>query len=374
MHSSNSNQEEFNKVKIVQNTSKYKKTHHKIFKITKDKNDGGESEKNDDEEDIVSSSFNDVMEEIPKNKRVSAFSKVNFSKLSDDEKNERLRNLSGLVSRLRKKLRNQDRKFKQKMNKKITKLFESSLGIKPKQEDKDKVESDHTYCDGLINNLIKSIKILKENENAKFEDEKNLIENLLYIISDNKLSIESIHFKKICTIIRMFIEKEKIKYISEDGKAITYSFKEKDIIVTPQEYDYYLPFKNNEEALRNIFGLSMINKDYPNIINFSNNFPFNNNNNINNINNNISNNSTLPNLFKNINPNPLLNNNPYIPVQEGFNPSNNNNDNVWNYLISMYSGGQQVSQISQIPQSSNISAQNDYNDNINKLLNNKKTR
>lgn len=239
---------------------------------------------------------------ITSDRRVSAKSRVNFSKLTGDEKDERLKNLSSLISRLRKKLRNQERRFKLRVCKNISTLIENNL------EKKQKANSTQ-YYETLVHSLIKVIKMLRENQNAEFEDEKFLLDNLINLLAERKLSTKSINFKKICTQIRMLLDEDKIKYISDIGKNITCSFKDQDIHITPQEYEYYLEYKNNEKILRTIFGLNPGPKEYPNKITFDD-----------------------PKTQRGRNQEEASN------VSQAFNPLNNVNinNNILNQLISMY--------------------------------------
>lgn len=247
-------------------------------------------------------------------KRVSAYSKVNFSKLTSTEKDVRLKNLSSLISRLRKKIRNQERQFKNKVSKGISTLLKDNLDL---------LETGVNGSDNFVQNLISAIKILKENYNANYEDEKHLVENLAEIIALKKLDLNSINFKKICTQVRLFLQADKINYISSIGKNITFQFEDKDISITPLEYDKYSIFKNNEPALKAIFGLAGSNKDYPNKIIFEKEGQksFNHNTQDNNINDNCQN---------------LQNINSYSSFNPYYSNSVNINNNVLNQLISMY--------------------------------------
>jgi len=62
--------------------------------------------------------------------RILANSKVNFSKLSDQEKDHRLKNLAKLVKRLRRKTRNLEQKLKKNANKILNRYLSKYLGIK----------------------------------------------------------------------------------------------------------------------------------------------------------------------------------------------------------------------------------------------------
>ena len=114
-----------------------------------------------------------ISEENEFNSRVSAFSKVNFSKLTEYEKDIRLRNLSNLVYKLKRRIEKIQFKDKSTKSSQIKKLLSKHVD----------------EIDGFnFENLTKALKILKNFQEHSFEDEKNLIKNLIYLIADEKLS------------------------------------------------------------------------------------------------------------------------------------------------------------------------------------------
>lgn len=173
---------------------------------------------------------------------------------------------------MRKKIRNQDRKFKTKIGKNLSSAIVAELGLS---------DSDKGCYEKFFQNLIKGIKILKDNKDAQFEDERFLLENLVAQIAEKKLTLNSINFKKICTQIRMKLDKSNINYISNEGKDITYSFQEGEVNITPKEYEFYIQYKDNEKVLRAIFGIESQTKEYPNRISFGDSSKVSQNNNIN---------------------------------------------------------------------------------------------
>jgi hypothetical protein len=228
----------------------------KIFEITKNKKTKGlDTANSDSNEEIEGSDEDYTMEEG--NKRISAGSKVNFNKLSENEKDNRLKNLSVLITRLRKKIRNLETKCQKNVANNTKSYIDSQLSINGKDSG---FNLDH---------LIKALKVVKDHNEHHYEDEKNILENFIVLLAEERLSLNSIHFKKICSQIRMFLDKEKINFISKKGQKIIYSFKERDIFITPQEYDQYKEFKNNERVIRTIMGINPLQGDYPEKIVFS---------------------------------------------------------------------------------------------------------
>jgi len=225
----------------------------------------------------------------PVRKRVSAFSKVNFTKLKNEEKDERLQNLSKLVKRLRRKVKNLENKFKNNTNKLLTKFISHSLGISKKkkfsQEENNFTNNDLNNSTNNISNsnssnncsleidvdkICKALNNLRNYENFEYEDEKHIIENMINLIAEDKLPLDSINFRKICTQLRLFTSQEKINYISKKGQKITFSFPERDLNITAKEYEYYSNFKDREDVIRMILGISEQGGDinYPEKINF----------------------------------------------------------------------------------------------------------
>lgn len=200
------------------------------------------NEKNKVKKDCESEDNNTEMEldEESEGRRVSAFSKVNFKKLTEEEKNDRLKNLSKLIKNLRKKVKNLEHKFKSDANITVNKCISQSVG---------------TNVNFNLDKLCKALKIVKESDSIEYEDQRNPIENLIELIAEEKLTPDSVNFKKICTQIRLFLNKERIKYVSKRGQKITFSFPEKDINISGKEYEMYSKYKDREDIIRVILGM-----------------------------------------------------------------------------------------------------------------------
>ena len=247
---------------IPQNMLRKKRLKNQIFQIAKIKTNkiinpqSLSEDESDNEPEIELNADNDDI-------RVSAKSKVNFSKLNENEKDERLKNLAKLVKRLRRKTRNLEQRFKSNANKILGKYISNSLGIK-------KNKQNNNPLDLSIENLCKSIKILRQYEKFEYKDQSHVIENFINLIAEQKLQLDSISFRKICTQIRLFISKESSNFISDKGQKITFSFPEKDVNITTKEYELYSKYKDKEEIMRTIFGIPEDNTQniYPDRINF----------------------------------------------------------------------------------------------------------
>jgi hypothetical protein len=103
--------------------------------------------------------------------------------------------------------------------------------------------------------VCKALKRVRNFEDFEYEDQRHFIENLINLVADDKLKIDSLTFKKICTLLRPLIPKEKIKYISKKDAKITISFPETEINITNREYNTISKFKENEGVLRAVFGV-----------------------------------------------------------------------------------------------------------------------
>ena len=111
--------------------------------------------------------------------RINSYSKVNFSKLSPEEKDLRLKNLAKMVKHLRKKIRSYETKNEQNQRYSISSKNEKSLKASHKK---------------LISNVIKAHFLLKSH--MKNEKENNYIELFFELLANNKMKIDSSYFKK----------------------------------------------------------------------------------------------------------------------------------------------------------------------------------
>jgi len=107
-----------------------------------------------------------------------------------------------------------------------------------------------------VDRLCGALNNLRNYENFEYEDEKHIIENLINLIAEDKLPLDSINFRKICTQVRLFTPPEKVQYIDKTGQKITFSFPEVDLQISPKEYDYYSNYKDKEDVIRMILGIT----------------------------------------------------------------------------------------------------------------------
>ena len=227
-----------------------------------DKKITNSSSNSENQNDSESSNFDLDDEEMSQdNKRVSAISKVNFKKLNDTEKEERLKNLAKSVKKLRRKVKSLESKFKSNGNKIVNKFISENINLKKK----------NTYVPNFdLDKLCRALKVIKDSEKHEYDDQRNLIENLIELIADERITPDSVNYKKLCTQIRLFLGKEKVKYIAKRGQKITFSFPEKDINISSKEYELYSKYKDKEDVIRTIVGLKEdeVYEEYPSLINF----------------------------------------------------------------------------------------------------------
>ncbi len=152
--------------------------------------------------------------------RISAFSKVNFSKLNPEEKDLRLKNLAKIVKHLRKKIRNYETKNEDGH------CLKNEKNLKTAQKK-------------LISNVIKAQSLLKSQKDKKY------IDLFFKLLASNKMKLDSSFFKKII---------EQIEKCAKETQTIEHK-KEED----PQQQLNFL----------NIYQ----DKSKPLIINFNNNNP-----------------------------------------------------------------------------------------------------
>lgn len=146
--------------------------------------------------------------------RISAFSKVNFSKLSEKEKDQRLQNLVKLVKKLRKRVKDYENKKEQnekKKNLKISKVNEN--------KDLQKLISFYFKANSLYTSYLKKTK----------NSSQNYISTFLELIAGNKLKVDSIYYFKICKQIQKCIEESNRQKLLIDAEA-----KESKFLSQPQ--------------------------------------------------------------------------------------------------------------------------------------------
>jgi len=90
----------------------------------------------------------------------------------------------------------------------------------------------------------------------EYYDQKLAIFNLIHLIAEKRINVESIQFKKICSQVRLFLPKDKIRYISKTNKQSSLIFKEKEAFISKIEYDFCAKYRNDEKIMRTIFGIN----------------------------------------------------------------------------------------------------------------------
>jgi len=185
----------------------------------------------------------------PKAKKISPFSKVNFSKLKVEEKDERLKNLAKLVKRLRRKVRNLENKVRFNASKLLNKYVWTKLGINTKNK---YVPPEFSFD---FDKICRALKRVRNHEDFEFADQKHLIENLINVIAEDKLKLDSLSYKRICSEIRMFLNKDQIKYISKKNSKVTVTFPETEVYITKAEYNKLKKYKDKEDILRAVLGV-----------------------------------------------------------------------------------------------------------------------
>jgi hypothetical protein len=64
---------------------------------------------------------------------------------------------------------------------------------------------------------MKCLKKIRNSNDFEYDDQKHLIENIISYISEDKLKVDSFVYKKLCSIIRLLIPIDQIKFISKKG-------------------------------------------------------------------------------------------------------------------------------------------------------------
>lgn len=181
-----------------------------------DKNWSKNEEKNTDNESETTEEIKITDDQVSSN-RISAFSKVNFSKLNGEEKDLRLKNLAKIVKHLRKKIRTYEAKKEaaQKLSKndKLTKVAQKKL----------------------INNVLKAHTLLKTYLKNSNEKEKNYIDIFFEMIINNKLKFDSIYFKNIIAQIEKCAKDSEI---SQENEGKLQNLNIQNLMGNPQNQQY----------------------------------------------------------------------------------------------------------------------------------------
>jgi len=211
---------------------------------------------------------------IRRGSRLRFINYKNGNKLNEEEKLSKLKILSKIVRRYRRKLKNIKKKFKSNVEKNFQKHLSSKLNCRKK---------DKSDINLPLVNLITTLKKFKNLKSSEFSNENNIIEQFVELIAENKINFNSINFKKICSQIRLFLPKDKIKHISRVHPKIFINLPEKDIYITKKELAYYKKAGEDQDIFRTIFGIKQQCSEQPapqnvfngKLANLFNDFPLN---------------------------------------------------------------------------------------------------
>ena len=170
-------------------------------------------------------------------------------KLKDFEKIEKLKILSKVVRRYRRQLKNIKRKIKQKSEKSFQKYLNKNLSLKDKKKKSSKINFS-------MKNLIITMKKLQDSNNTlDYSEDRNALENLICLIGSGRIDFNSIHYKKICTQIRMFLKDGHIEHLKKNSNILV-NLPEKNVYISKIELEFYKNAINDENIFRAILGLS----------------------------------------------------------------------------------------------------------------------
>jgi len=175
--------------------------------------------------------------------------KYNNKKLSNLEKVEKLKILSKVVRRYRRKIKNIRRKIKQN-SEKIWEKYLSKKIVKNKKNSQKKEKEERNFT---LGNLVSALKKVGNYE-AEYTEDRKAIENLISLIASGKLKPESVQFKKIATQIRMLLSEDKVRTVNRDQK-VSVKFPEKEVFITKKELEFYRKAGSEEGVYRAILGL-----------------------------------------------------------------------------------------------------------------------
>jgi hypothetical protein len=154
-----------------------------------------------------------------------------------------------------------DKKFKQNASKTFIKYVSHALGTSKKlvqdaaKNGKDPEVTPKHKLNLTIDKICRALSNLRNCDSHEYEDQRYLVENLITLIAEDRLDFDSIHFKKICTQVRLLLDEDKVKHISSQDQKVIFSFPEKDVCISSKEYELYSHLKDNEEVMRVILGV-----------------------------------------------------------------------------------------------------------------------
>lgn len=165
--------------------------------------------------------------------KANPFSRVNFTNLNNEEKEERLRNMAKLVKKAKRRLNTFEDKYKKNPIKYLKKHFERRLKSKERR----------LFSFDDLEEAVKNLAALQ----TSMEDEKEILLNLVKLLV-NKEFISSLKFKRICSIIRS--ELIQVKSYKE-GCSINYN--EHSLPISREEYNHLGDYRMNQKALNSIY-------------------------------------------------------------------------------------------------------------------------
>lgn len=192
----------------------------------------------------------DAYSDDPKS-RTSASSRVNFSKLTAEEKERRCHNMSKEVKQLRRKIRNMEER-----------LARSNSG--------QDYRPDEHHSNGVTDSMVQRARDkIKTYQGFELSDQKDLIENLCTVIAQDRMKPDSLAFYMLCTLVRGFLTNEEwTKYEHQPtnnpnsaneeeqlkNKEICVSFPEKEVRISKKEFKVFAPYHENEQIMRLLTG------------------------------------------------------------------------------------------------------------------------
>ena len=185
-----------------------------------------------------------------KNLRIAASSRVNFSKLSAREKEQRCQNLS-------KQLRN----LKKKNHRLQEKLRRVSAHLQPPEHELHARQ----HAQGLAD-VQRAETIISENREFELPDQNQFIYNLCTQIVDGRLPLDSLPFQIMTTMVRNGLTPREKRGDELDFSARPevprVNFRERSVQISKKEFETYFTCGMNEELVRILTG-SFENRSVP---------------------------------------------------------------------------------------------------------------
>jgi hypothetical protein len=299
MLSKETSEKKFNTALFESFIPKKPKTFQKIFRIQKYVKQNKFKDKLINYRELSDDEIEMMKKDSSKAKKLLPFSKVNFSKLTNSEKQVRYTMMKKLVKNLKGKFNKLNNNLEKNPSRFLNKYLNMKLSKTPEKCDdpEDTISAIHQEKPELIQqsnmplekkenffgNLFESVCKSSEYENFEYKDEKHLVKNLIEYLSNEDSDLNCIQIKHISSILRSI--KSDNSNCSNSSLHECFPRKDRNYLlscgekyeITTEEFKNIYQFRNDKEFGRIYLGMEKApleiklekDKKNPTSINFS---------------------------------------------------------------------------------------------------------